>query len=75
MKRDDIKNIIESLLFAYAQPISIEELNIIINEELSPKEIKRAMDILIEDYKENERRLLNLENKFRGSLYLLTVTY
>ena len=31
MKREDIKHIIEAVMFAYAEPISIKELNDIIN--------------------------------------------
>ena len=37
MDRQEIKYIIESIMFAYAEPISIKELNSVINEELSPK--------------------------------------
>ena len=35
MRREDIKHIIEAVMFAYAEPISIKELNDIINEELA----------------------------------------
>ena len=37
MRREDIKHIIEAVMFAYAEPISIKELNNVINEELSSK--------------------------------------
>ena len=33
MKREDIKHIIEAVMFAYGEPISIKELNSIINNE------------------------------------------
>ena len=39
MRREDIKHIIEAVMLAYAEPISIKELNDIINEELASKEI------------------------------------
>ena len=54
MRREDIKNIIrESVLFAYGDPISVSELNYVINEELSSKEIEFMLHSLI---KECERR-------------------
>ena len=34
MRREDIKNIIEAIMFAYSEPITIKELNNDINEEL-----------------------------------------
>ena len=40
MSRSEIKSIIESIMFAYGEPISVKELNYAINEELSPKEIE-----------------------------------
>ena len=36
MNRSEIKSIIESIMFAYGEPISIKELNYAINEDLSP---------------------------------------
>ena len=44
MRREDIKNIIEAIMFAYSEPISIGELNSIINEELSSKEIELLLN-------------------------------
>ena len=50
MRREDIKHIIEAVMFAYAEPISIKELNEIVNEELSSKEIEYMLDKLIDEY-------------------------
>ena len=55
MRREDIKHIIEAVMFAYAEPISIKELNDIINEELASKEIEYMLNNLINEYKENNR--------------------
>lgn len=67
MKRSDIKNIIEAVLFAYGEPISIKELNYIVDEDLSPKEIEFMLNALIEEYKENNRgiQIIKLENKYQ----------
>ena len=46
MSRSEIKSIIESIMFAYGEPISIKELNYAINEELSPKEIEYMLNLL-----------------------------
>lgn len=67
MRRSQIKNIIEAILFSYAKPISIEELNMAINEELSPREIELMLHKLIEEYKENDRgiQIIKIEDKFQ----------
>lgn len=67
MKREEIKSIIESILFAYGDPISIKELNYAINEELSSKEIEIMLISLMEEYKENNRgiQIIKLENKYQ----------
>lgn len=67
MRREDIKNIIESVMFAYGDPISIKELNYIINEDLSSKEIEFMLHSLMEEYKENNRgiQIIKLENKYQ----------
>ena len=51
MRREDIKHIIEAVMFAYAEPISIKELNDIINEELARKEIEYMLNNLINENK------------------------
>ena len=63
MRREEIKSIIEAVMFAYSEPISIEELNNIINEELSRKEIELMLNSLIDEYRENSRGDTN--NKIR----------
>ncbi len=67
MRREDIKNIIESILFAYGDPIGVNELNYAINEELSSKEIEFMLDSLIKEYEENDRgiQIIKLENKYQ----------
>lgn len=67
MKREYIKNIIESVMFAYSDPITIDELNNIVNKELSKKEIELMLNSLIEEYRENNRgiQIIRLENKYQ----------
>ncbi len=67
MNRKEIKYIIESIMFAYGEPISIKELNSVINEELSPKEIEFMLNSLIDEYRENNRgiQIIKLENKYQ----------
>ncbi|WP_300280059.1 SMC-Scp complex subunit ScpB [Peptacetobacter sp.] len=67
MKREDIKNIIEAIMFAYGEPITIKELNSIIDKDLSHKEIEIMMNNLINEYKENNRgiQIIRLENKYQ----------
>lgn len=67
MKRKEIKSIIEAIMFAYSDPISIEELNSIINEELSRKEIEFMLNSLIEEYREDNRgiQIIKLEDKYQ----------
>ena len=67
MRRDEIKSIIEAIMFAYSDPISIKELNNAINEELSSKEIETMLNSLIEEYKENNRgiQIIKLQDKYQ----------
>ncbi|MGL5506756.1 MAG: SMC-Scp complex subunit ScpB [Paraclostridium sp.] len=67
MRREDIKNIIEAIMFAYSEPITIKELNDSINEELSPKEIELMLNTLIQEYKDNNRgiQIIKLEDKYQ----------
>ena len=67
IKRSDIKNIIEALMFSYAKPITIKELNLAINEELSPIEIEKMLNILIEEYKSEKRgiQIIRLGDKYQ----------
>lgn len=67
MNCEDIKNIIEAIMFAYSDPISIRELNNIINEGLSKEEIEFILDTLIQEYKNNNRgiQIIKLEDKFQ----------
>ena len=67
MKREEIKYIIEAVLFAYGDPVSIKDLNNIINSELSAKEIEIMMNALIDEYRENDRgiQILKLEDRYQ----------
>ena len=67
MRRDEIQSIIEAIMFAYSDPISIKELNNAINEELSSKEIEIMLNSLIEEYKENNRgiQIIKLQDKYQ----------
>lgn len=67
MRREEIKHIIEAVMFAYGDPISIKELNYIINEDLSSKEIEYMLNSLIEEYSENNRgiQIIKLEDKYQ----------
>lgn len=67
MRREDIKHIIEAVMFAYGEPISIKELNYIVNEELSEKEIEFMLNTLIDEYSTNDRgiQIIKLENKYQ----------
>lgn len=67
IKRSEIKSIIEAIMFSYGEPVSIKDLNLAINEELAPKEIEIMLDILIEEYKENNRgiHIIKLGDKYQ----------
>ena len=67
MRREEIKHIIEAVMFAYGDPISIKELNHIINEELASKEIEYMLNSLIEEYSINNRgiQIIKLEDKYQ----------
>ena len=67
MRREDIKHIIEAVMFAYSEPITIKELNYIISEELASKEIEIMLHSLMNDYKENNRgiQIIKLEDKYQ----------
>lgn len=55
MRRSDIKNIIEAILFSYGEPLGIDELTMAINEELSTKEIELMLNKLTEEYESENR--------------------
>ena len=67
MKREDIKYIIEAIMFSYAEPISIKELRDIINPELDVREIEIMLNDLINEYIENNRgiQVIKLEDKYQ----------
>ncbi|GAA0699023.1 SMC-Scp complex subunit ScpB [Paraclostridium ghonii] len=67
MRRDEIKSIIEAIMFAYSEPINITDLKNAINEELSSKEIEIMLNSLILEYKENNRgiQIIKLQDKYQ----------
>ncbi|WP_250675830.1 SMC-Scp complex subunit ScpB [Paraclostridium ghonii] len=67
MRRDEIKSIIEAIMFAYSEPINITDLKNAINEELSSKEIEIMLNSLIVEYKENNRgiQIIKLQDKYQ----------
>lgn len=67
MRRSDIKNIIEAILFSSSEPVGITELNTAINEELSHKEIEKMLFLLIDEYKENNRgiQIIKVDDRFQ----------
>ena len=67
MSRSEIKSIIESIMFAYGEPISVKELNYAINEELSPKEIEYMLNLLKDEYEEQNRgiQIIKLEDRYQ----------
>ena len=67
MRREDIKHIIEAIMFAYAEPISIKELNNIINTQLSSIEIEYMLNSIIDEYKNNNRgiQIVKLQDRYQ----------
>lgn len=67
IKRSDIKNIIEAIMFSYGEPVTIRDLNLAINEELSPKEIEIMLNNLICEYNEQNRgiQIIRLGDKYQ----------
>ena len=70
MNRSEIKSIIESIMFAYGEPISIKELKQAINEDLSPKEIEYMLNLLKYEYEEQNRgiQIIKLEDIYSNIL-------
>jgi len=67
MRREDIKYIIEAIMFSYAEPITVKELRDIINPELDTREIDMMLNNLINEYAENNRgiQIIKLEDKYQ----------
>lgn len=65
--KESLKNIIESILFAYSEPISLKELKLALNNECSLSEIEYSINLLIDEYKKNKRgiSIIKLENKYQ----------
>ena len=65
--KEELKNIVESLLFAYAEPISLKELNLALNNNYSSEEIECVISSLINEYRQNKRgiQIIKLENKYQ----------
>jgi segregation and condensation protein B len=67
MKREDIRYIIEAIMFSYAEPISVKELRDIINPEFDVREIEMMLNNLINEYAESNRgiQIIKLEDKYQ----------
>ena len=66
MKQETIKNVIEAVMFAYAEPISLKELKIILND-VSLSDIEHTLNLLKEEYEINNRgiKIIKLEEKYQ----------
>lgn len=63
----NIKSVIESILFAYAEPITAEELRRAIDVELSAKDIENIISELIEEYSRDNRgiQIFKINNSYQ----------
>ena len=63
----EIKSIIESIMFAYAEPISAEEIRKVIDIEVSVKEIEILLNELREEYLRYDKgiQILKVNNKYQ----------
>lgn len=67
MNRNEIKHIIEAVMFTYSDPITIRELKNVVNEELADKEIEMMINDLANQYQDENRgiQIIKLENKYQ----------
>ncbi|MFI3209572.1 MAG: SMC-Scp complex subunit ScpB [Peptostreptococcaceae bacterium] len=67
MNDDELKNIIESLLFSYGEPISIKDIKNVLENRFSIKEIEKEIEILANEYDIQKRgiSILKLEDKYQ----------
>ncbi|SHK06032.1 SMC-Scp complex subunit ScpB [Tepidibacter formicigenes] len=67
MEKEKIKKIIEAILFAFSDPISIKEVREIINTDMKPKDIENILDELKKEYKEENRgiQILKIQDKYQ----------
>ena len=67
LDKSNIKSIIESILFAYAEPIAAEEIRRAIDIEISTKTIVKILDELVEEYSANNRgiQIFKINNNYQ----------
>ena len=50
MHREEIKQVVESLLFVYNHPLSLENIGRIVGNEVGKKAIREAVEELVAEY-------------------------
>lgn len=67
ISRTEIKSIIESILFAYAEPITAQEIRDVIDIEIPVKEIEVIMNDICEEYMRYDRgiQVFKLNNRYQ----------
>ncbi|OPJ57261.1 SMC-Scp complex subunit ScpB [Alkalithermobacter paradoxus] len=67
MENIKIKHVIESILFAFADPISAKDIRSVIGEEINVKDVVEAIEELRSEYNENKRgiQILKIEEKYQ----------
>ena len=67
MNNKRIKNIIESILFSYSDPITAKEIKEIINEDMKSRDIENILIELKKEYEDQDRgiQIYNVQNKYQ----------
>ncbi len=67
MEKEQIKNIIEAILFTFSDPMDIKELREIINSDMDLRELKNIIEEIKMQYKNEKRgiQILRFENKYQ----------
>lgn len=67
MERGELKSILESILFAYSDPINPKEIKKILDVEIDVKEIKSALDEVKQEYSDSKRgiQIIIMEGKYQ----------
>ncbi|KXZ39919.1 segregation and condensation protein B [Alkalithermobacter thermoalcaliphilus JW-YL-7 = DSM 7308] len=63
----NIRNIIESILFAFADPISPKDIKNILNDDITISDIRKEIEFLMKEYKKNNRgiQIIRLDDKYQ----------
>lgn len=65
MEKGKLKSIIESILYVYSEPISLKEIQSIIDISLDKEYIKKTLEELIYDYNNKGINIIKLNNKYQ----------